>query len=105
MRLSRAHAQGDGCPHNQRAVFKAVHLGDIRMVQRGEEPRLAIESGQPVGIGPEGGRQDFDGHIPAESQITREIDFAHSARAEQADNLIAADAGAGRESHAIGGRL
>ena len=35
------------------AVFDAVNRGDVRMVQRGEQPGLALEAGETVGIGRE----------------------------------------------------
>ena len=32
------------------ALFEAVDLGDVRVVQRGEQLRLALEARQPLGI-------------------------------------------------------
>ena len=42
------------------ALFDAVNCRDVRMIQRREYPRFAIETGEPIGIAAEYGREDLD---------------------------------------------
>ena len=69
------------------------------MVQRGRRTRLLLEAVEPVGVGGKGGREDLDGDVPAEARVARAIDLAHAAGADERDDLIRAEAGAGRECH------
>jgi len=50
--------------------------GDTRMVQRGQNPRLPLETGQAIGILGERFGKDFDGDFAAELRVTGAVDFA-----------------------------
>ena len=47
----------------RRSLQEPVNRRDIRMIQRAQRLRLALEPGQPVGIGSERRRQDFEGDV------------------------------------------
>ena len=65
------------------ALFNAVNGADVRVIQRGEHPRLALEARAPVGLRRERRRQDFDRHLAPKRLVVRAVDLAHSANAEQ----------------------
>ena len=81
--------------HHQRAdasaFLQAVDVRDVRMVERGEDLRFALEAGQAIGIVGEGIGQDFQGDIAIELGVARAIDLAHAARTESGENLIRAE--------------
>lgn len=83
----------------RRKVFDGVHLGDMRMIQRGQRARLALEARQSLRIPDEPIRQHLDRHVAMQLCIARTINVAHSARADQGDDLVAADTRPGREAH------
>jgi hypothetical protein len=68
-------------------VFEAVNRGDVRMIQRREQPRLARKSRQPIRIAREARWQHLDGDVPSELGVARAIHLAHPARPERTDNL------------------
>jgi len=68
--------------------FKTVDCADVRMIQRGEELRLALEARHALGIGDEELRQDLDGDVATELRVARFIDFAHPARAERGEDVV-----------------
>jgi hypothetical protein len=53
-----------------------VDLPDVRMVQRGQRLRLALEPRHPLRIVGERVRQDFDRHVATEFRIARTIDLS-----------------------------
>ena len=85
--------------HDQRtpaaAVLEAVDGRDVGMVQRRERPRLAFESGRPIGIVADGGREHFEGDVAVKFLVPGAVDLAHATGAEQANDLVRTDKGAG----------
>ena len=75
--------------------LEAIHSGDVRMVERGEQFRFALESGQPIEILCECLREDFDRNVALEVCVARPIHLAHGAGAQCGHDLIAAESGAG----------
>ena len=65
-------------------IFEAVNAADVRMIQRGEHLRFALEAREPLRINREGRRQDFDRDVAIQLRVARAIDFAHPADTEQA---------------------
>ena len=57
---------------------------DVRMVERRERLRFALEAREPLRIGGERGRQDLDRDVAIELGIARAIDLAHAAGADGA---------------------
>ena len=64
-------------------LFDAVDGADVRVIQRGEHPRLALEARAPLGIRRERRRQDFDRHLAPKRLVVRAVDLAHPTNAEQ----------------------
>ena len=71
----RGHAVG---------LFEPVDRADVRMIERCQDPRLAFEPRESIGIARKEARQDLDRHVAAELRVARAIDLAHAARAQQA---------------------
>ena len=69
------------------------------MIHRRHGARFLLESAPPLGVGRDVGRQHLDGHGPIESRVAPLVDLAHPARADERDDLIRAEARAGREGH------
>ena len=66
------------------------------MRQGGDSLGLALEAGQPVGVGGHALGQDLDGDLAIELRIPRAVDLAHAAGAEGREDLV------GTESRACG---
>ncbi len=64
-------------------------------------PRLALETLTEFDIAGQMLGQHLDGDSAVELSVVREIDLPHPARAEQADDLVAAEPGAGGEGHQL----
>ena len=77
-------------------LLDAVDLRDVRMVQRGERPALRARSAPAArDRAAKSRRQDLDRDVAIEPRVARAIDLAHSAGAEQRDDVVEAEAGAG----------
>ena len=73
-------------------VFEAVNRADVRMVERSEKLRFALEPRQPIAVVEEGVRENLDGDVTIQFAVAGAIDFAHSASAELRHNLVFAEA-------------
>ena len=80
-------------------LFQPVDRGDVRVVERGEEPRLALETGQPFRVAGEGVGERLDGHVAAEPGVAGAVDLAHAAGAEGSENLVGSEFRSGGETH------
>ena len=80
-------------------IFQTVDAPDVGMVQRGEQPCLAPETGQPVGVGRERPGQHLERHVPVERGIAGAVDLAHSALAYLGGDRIRAECGAEAQGH------
>jgi hypothetical protein len=58
------------------------------MVERGEQLRLALEAGQPVGVRGDDLRQDLDRHLAVERGVGRFPDDTHPALADLLGELV-----------------
>ena len=56
--------------------LEAVNGSDVRVIQRGEDVSLTLESGEPLRVTREQVRQDLDGDLATEPRVVRAIDFA-----------------------------
>jgi hypothetical protein len=72
---------------------------DIGMVERGGGPGLAFKAAQALAIFGESSWKNLDGNISAQAGVARPIYLAHAAGAEEFDNLVGAEVGAGSERH------
>jgi hypothetical protein len=88
--------------HRQRgqtsAVLEPVNCRDVRMVQRREHLRFALETRNPFGIAGEDLRQDLDRDVAAKLGIARTIHLAHAAGADGRQDLIRTDASTGLDA-------
>ena len=65
-------------------LLEAVNLGDVRVVQRGEDAGLALEARQPVRVGGERLGQHLQRDVATELRVASAVDLAHAAGAEWA---------------------
>jgi hypothetical protein len=72
-------------------LLEAVDCGNVRMAERGENARLALEAHEPFGVARERRRQELQRNVPAQAGIVRVIDLAHAAGTEKGTHLEAAD--------------
>ena len=72
-------------------VLEAVNRADVRMIQRREHARFAIEAREPAGIAREGVRQHLDRHLAAELRVPGAVDLAHAADADERLHFVAAE--------------
>jgi hypothetical protein len=82
-------------------LLESVDDSDVRMVQRGEDFRFALESGDPFCVSRECFGQDLDGNLAIELRIARPIDLPHAAGAKGGQNLVRTEAGTGVEGQAV----
>ena len=78
-------------------LFESVDRGDVRMIERSEQLRFALQAPDAFGIAGQRGGQDFDGDLTLELRVRRAVDLAHSASANGGDHLIRTESGAGSE--------
>ena len=79
---------------------EAVDRTDVRMIERREELRFALEPGEAFGIPRDDIWQDLERHVAIELCIARAIDLAHAARAQSGDDFVRAEARASGQGHA-----
>ena len=68
------------------ALFEAVDLRDVWMVQRRKQLRFTVKACKPVRVGRERLRQDLDGNLPFQSRVGRLVYLAHAAFAKLFDD-------------------
>ena len=89
-------------------LFEPIDRADVRMVQRGEHPRFALEAREPIRIARHVARQNLDRDVPPELRVASPVHLPHAARAEQRLQVISAQGvtahGGGRISDAMCGR-
>ena len=88
--------------HHQRldavGVFDAVNGGDVRMIERRQDARFALEARPSIGIGGEGVRQDLHGHVALQPRVACAIDLAHATCTDALVQLVDAKTAAGQLS-------
>ena len=65
--------------HHERVLLDAVDRADVRMVERGEQLRLAREPSQAAGVSRKELGQDLQRNVAIESGVAGAIDLAHAA--------------------------
>jgi hypothetical protein len=68
-----------------------VNGGDVRVIERGEHLRFALEPCESNRISCEGLRQNLERDVAIEHFIARTIDVAHPTRPDELENLIDTD--------------
>ncbi len=84
------------------ALLESVDGRDVRMVERGQQPRLALEAGEPVRIGREEARQDLDRDVAPELRVAGAVHLAHPARTNGGLNFVRTEASTGWQGHREG---
>ena len=72
-------------------ILQAVDLCDARMIERGERLRFAREPRQAIAVIGNGVGQHLQRDVPAEASVTRLVDLAHAARAEERADGVGAE--------------
>ena len=83
--------------HHEGVALDPVNRGDVRMIERRERFRFALEAHQAIGIASKRLGQDLQRHIPIELRVSSPID--HAAGANLRGDLVLTDAGAGGDGH------
>ena len=71
-------------------LLEAMDRRDVGMIQCRQHARFALKAGQPLGIVRKARGKDLDGDLTPQLDVARFIDFAHAARAQQGNHLVAA---------------
>ena len=89
--------------HHQRQhavlLLEAEERGDVGMVERGEDARLALEPRHALRVGDERLGQRLQSDVAAQVRIMRPVDLTHAAGAQRAADLVGTDAAAGLQGH------
>jgi hypothetical protein len=88
------HERGDAA-----TLFEPVDAGNVRMVQGGEHFRLALKTGEPIGVTRERRRQDLDRDLAFQPGIGGPIYLPHPAFADLLGDFVDAEARARSEGH------
>ncbi len=73
------------------ALLEAVNGRDVRMIERGEELRLALEPQPAVGLECEQLGQDLQRDVAIQLRVARAVHLAHSADTQRADDMVGTD--------------
>ena len=87
------------CVDTHGGVLEPVDLRDVRMIERREKLRLALEAGAAVGVARHRVRQYLQRDVAIESGVSGAINLAHSARTDGREHFVRADATADGEWH------
>jgi hypothetical protein len=74
-------------PHSVR-FLDGIDRDDVGVIDGRERPRLAFESGQPLGISGNGIRQDLDRDVTMELRVFRPVHLSHAPSAERREDLV-----------------
>ena len=80
-------------------LVQPVDRRDVRVVERGQQPRLALEPRQPLGVGAEGVGQDLDRDLAVERRIHGLPDHAHGSAADLFDQTVVQQLLSGLDGH------
>ena len=83
------------------AVLEPINRPDVRVVERGEHLRFALETGEAIRITGEGIGQDLQRDLAIQLGIPGAIHLAHAARPEGGENLVRAEADAGLQGRQL----
>ena len=80
-----------------RGLDRAVDLRDARVVERGQRPRLALESLSPVHVAGKGVGQDLQRDVAIELRVAGAKHLSHPTLANGSGHFVDAEACAGSE--------
>ncbi len=93
----------DHLEHERRRMIGRLEPVDgrnIGMVERRQKIRFACEARQALRIAGEERRQNLERDVSRQLSVAGAIDFPHAAGADERDDLVGAEASAGRQAHA-----
>ena len=79
--------------------LEAVDGGDVRMIQRREDLRLAFEAREAIGVFRERFGKNLERDRASEFEIPGAIDLAHASGAERRDDFVRAETVARGKGH------
>jgi hypothetical protein len=82
-------------------LLQAVDVGDVRMIERGEDLRLTPESRESIRVRRERIRQHLQSIVPLERRVVGPPDLAHAAFTNEGGDFIRTDACAGCQGHVV----
>ena len=97
----RLDGPAEAGPHVFRYLLEVVDRGDVWMIQRRENLRLAVKAREPVWIGRECVRQDLQRDIAIQLRIPGAIHLTHAACADRSDDFIRSEAGTWTQRHVM----
>src|SRR5262249_40942667 len=107
----RERARGEGAA--ERLALEELHDGvrdaalapdvvereDVRVRERGNRLRLALETRERLRILGHPLRQTLDGDVAAEPRVARAVDLAHPSRSQRREDLVGAESSSYPQSH------
>ena len=78
-----------------------MDLGDVGMVEAGENLRLSLEAGQAIRIGSERLWKHLQRDLAVELRVSGLVDLPHPALADEGGDVIVAESGADFNSHEL----
>lgn len=102
-----ADSVGKGGPldelHHERlhaiGIFESVDRCAVRVIERSQDFRLALETGEPVWICRHSGRQDLDRDLTLQARVGRAVHLAHPAGAKRRDDAVRSQVGSFGQGH------
>ena len=83
----------------RRTGLKPVDVRNVRMIQRGECPRLAVESCEAFRIVGKQVGKDFDRDVAVQLRVASAIDMAHTPSPDRTENLVRTQSSARIQLH------
>ena len=89
----------DVLPVVERPALEAVDVGDVRMIEGGEQLGLALKTGEPFAVLRQLGGEHLDGHVAVELRVPCTVHLAHPTGADGRGDLVRPEADARRKAH------
>jgi hypothetical protein len=77
-------------------VLDAVDMGDMRMIERGEQLRLAFEARDAFAIGRHRRGKDLDRDVTLQPRVARAVHLTHASGTKCTEDLVGAQASTSR---------
>ena len=93
---------GDELQHQEQhalRLLEPVDGGDVRVIERREQLRLAAEAGEAIGIPGEHLGQELESDVAREPRVPRPPHLAHPAGADRGRELVGTEPGADLRGH------
>jgi hypothetical protein len=74
--------------HHQRAIFNAVNVSDVWVIQPSKDLGFALEARQSLWVAGEGFRQNLERHVALQLGIPRAVYLAHTSRADECEDFV-----------------